>query len=155
MYIHAWTDFSECFYEGSINYQVISNVSFDGLLYTYEGPVEICVNGQYESVCDIGWDQVDAKIVCRSLFSLVGKKYNNICPIATCMYNTILPTKLIAGEPLYGLGEPSRRYISRMYNCSEMDHRLRNCNYSPDIDPECNNGPHVAGVRCKPRESNP
>ena len=29
------------------------------------GPIEICVDGQYESLCDIGWDEVDAQAFCR------------------------------------------------------------------------------------------
>ena len=39
-----------------------------GRLYRAEGPIEICVSGRYESVCDIGWDKVDAQALCRQLF---------------------------------------------------------------------------------------
>ena len=51
-------------------------------------------------------------------------------------------------EPLYGLGFPRKRYASRTFSCSEYSYGLGGCRYTSDIDPECYNGAHVAGVRC-------
>ena len=53
----------ECFSKGSVNPSLLD---YDyGLLTSVEGPIEICVDGQYESLCDLGWDENDAKALCR------------------------------------------------------------------------------------------
>ena len=42
------------------------------------GIVEVCVNGSYSRVCDDGWDNRDASVVCRQMgFSRHGKQASN------------------------------------------------------------------------------
>ena len=53
----------ECYSEGSINPNLLD---YDyGLLTSVVGPIEICVDGRYESLCDIGWDELHAQALCR------------------------------------------------------------------------------------------
>ena len=53
----------ECYSEGSVNPSLLD---YDfRLLISVVGPIEICVDGQYESLCDIGWDELDAQALCR------------------------------------------------------------------------------------------
>ena len=69
----------ECYSEGSVNPSLL-DYDYDGLMYSVEGPIEICIDGQYESLCDLGWDEVDAKALCRQLIGSSNgmQLYNNI-----------------------------------------------------------------------------
>ena len=70
---------SECSLEGSINFFSF-NYTNVGSLRIAEGRVEVCnSNGEHESVCDIGWDTVEAHLICSYFFIDYGKlNYYNI-----------------------------------------------------------------------------
>ena len=44
----------------------------------YEGLVEVCVDSQWRSICDIGWDDIDATIACRSIDFTFGKSIETL-----------------------------------------------------------------------------
>ena len=50
---------------------------------SFEGRVEICRSSSWYTVCDVGWDNRDARVVCRQLgFSIAGmsSKYQRSIP---------------------------------------------------------------------------
>ena len=56
----------ECLVDGSINSSLIRNdFRADRLELSFMGPIEFCINGQYEILCDIGWDELDAQALCN------------------------------------------------------------------------------------------
>ena len=62
--------------------------SFQGTnLVYYAGTVETCFNGSYFSICDIGWDDVEAQLICNALGLIepyyrklvLQKAYSSLC----------------------------------------------------------------------------
>ena len=43
------------------------NVTLVGGRNALEGRIEVCKSGLWGTVCDLGWDSTDAKVLCRQL----------------------------------------------------------------------------------------
>ena len=43
------------------------DIRLAGGINSFEGRVEMCVNGEYSTVCEQMWDVADASVVCRQL----------------------------------------------------------------------------------------
>ena len=75
--IFCSTAFIPCYGEGSVR---VANTTYTyrNFTFIYGGRVEVCYNGSYGSVCDVGWDEEDAIVVCRRQFGLDYSKYSSV-----------------------------------------------------------------------------
>ena len=61
---------SQCSLDGQLRLANVSNsLSPDGLFDAISGRVEVCYNGTFGSVCDSGWDELDARVFCTDYLS--------------------------------------------------------------------------------------
>ena len=92
----------------------------------YEGRVEICLDGEWGTVCDTFWTDLDAVVVCRQLsFGLSD---------ATARTGAF-----------YGQGNGSI-HLDRFF-CSGVEERITDCIHAPATDDACSHS-RDAGVTC-------
>ena len=46
-----------------------------------QGRVTLCINGSYQPICDVGWDDVDAQVLCN-------ERYGGYRPYGKCFEMT-------------------------------------------------------------------
>ena len=66
------------------------DIRLQGGSHPLEGRVEVRVQGQWRTVCDEGWDDLDATTVCRMLTDFPIDGYIDV---ATIMFIIIMPEK--------------------------------------------------------------
>ena len=59
------TEISQCSYDGDVRLANEMYMYFRNGSSYFEGRVEICRNGSYGAICDSGWDELDAQVVCQ------------------------------------------------------------------------------------------
>lgn len=63
--VYSVTTTSSC-YDGSIRLENSTYTYYNGT-YVYGGRVEICYNQKFYPVCDEGWSDSDAAVICNNL----------------------------------------------------------------------------------------
>ena len=102
-----------------------ANIRLVGYIYEHEGTVEILYQGTWGTICDDGWDDNDATVVCRELGFLNG----------------------IATRPLFifNSGPVWLRQVECLGNESKLSQcphngvgNVGNCSHAQDIGVQCN-----------------
>lgn len=104
-----------------------------GGITEHQGRVEICIGGEWGSVCDDLWDSNDAQVVCRQLgYSVSGAMAVHR---AASIYGQASGSILISDVRCSGSE-------SRLIDCSRIDHH------------ECTENLEEAGVMCQGKYAN-
>jgi len=59
---------TQCFSEGSIGVYDTQYESTSDFTDLYTARVDYCYNETFGGICDIGWDDADAEVVCRYIY---------------------------------------------------------------------------------------
>ena len=110
-----------------------------------EGHVEICKNNVWGSICRSGWDNIDARVVCRQLgFSVAGK--------GVYMHTSNINFFLSGAVSTLGIntGYDRRPILLDNVRCLGHEERLGDCPASNVLATYCSHSTD-ARVRCMPK----
>ena len=114
-----------------------------------EGRVEICINNVWGTVCDDGWSNSDATVVCRQLgFSTtcndINLEMNVICHNSQALF---VPTDAVGYNNAH-FGQGTGKIYLDGVSCTGHETNLLDCSRSSTV--RCSGGhSEDAGVRCQ------
>ena len=109
----------------------------------YYGRVEVYYNGEWGTVCDDGWNNADATVVCRQLGF-----YSSVRAYRSARYGK--GTGPIWLSKLSCIGNESS-----LTECSQFSVRTKNCTHSDDASVNCAHGYYAYRYRRKPLADTP
>ena len=95
-----------------------------GNLRTY-GRVEVYYNGEWGTVCDDGWNTVDATVVCRQLGF-----YSSVTSYGSARYGQGTGPTWLTRLSCFG-------NESSLFECSQLSVAAKNCTHSDDAAVYC------------------
>ena len=89
------------------------------------GRVEVYSNGEWGTVCDDGWDNADATVVCRQLGF-----YSTVRAYGSAQYGQGTGPIWLSRLSCFG-------NESNLFECSQLSATTKNCTHSNDVSVVC------------------
>ena len=112
----------------------------------YEGRVEICLENEWGSICDIGWDEADASVVCTRLDYLTDG--SNPFLILVLLHTPTNSLLVLSGALSYynaSFGQSQGTVLLSSIACNGTESSLLECQYNTSSCAHTQD----AGVRCQ------
>ena len=139
-------------YDGQLQLGITS-YGYNSSYFYYQGRVEVCINGTFGAICDVGWDELDAQVACRE-FGLNGKYSSHL--LYTCSQFPVFETRnhlFSESQVLNGsnIAPWNGSVFLENVMCNGRERLGIQC-VTPGLgvvtSPECSNPYRTAAVRC-------
>ena len=148
-YIYIATSSTSYCYDGEVRLENSTYSYYDGRGSSYGGRVEVCYSGAFYPVCDDGWTNNEATVICKYIgYGL--PYYRKQCGMSFPVILNKTVTGAVATEGgEFGLSDNAPIFQNLMCNGSE--YTFSDCRgYAPNniVGDYCSSGNHQAGVYC-------
>ena len=109
-----------------------------------EGRVEVCIDGFWGTVCEEGWDDEDASVICQQLGLSATGNYTTRYYIITITECEVL--FVLSANPALGFGEGRGPVISHL-SCTSRESNISQCGWRIGTS-DCHHGRDVA-ITCE------
>ena len=66
-------------YDGEVRLRNQLTEYIDHGLPSYSAEVIVCINGSFHQICDVGWDDIDAQVVCNQYYGHYSNQLSKSC----------------------------------------------------------------------------